>query len=191
VVLPVGVHVVAAAIGALRGALIAVVEPKPAQQSLAIELAKHELPWSELAARVAGWHGAMPATTELDWVLVRARARVAVIRKGDRVEIWGQAGRAEPPHRLGGDDGAGAVADIDRLLALAVDRVHAWNDHAPDPDQALLLEDPKARNHREDQNPPTKWWVYAAIIGAVAAGAIIVYVHDNESDTQHIDLHFP
>jgi hypothetical protein len=105
--------------------------------------------------------------------------------------VWGQEGRAAPPHRLGNDEGAGAVADVDRLLALAVDRLHAWNDHAPDPDRELLVEDPKTRKALDDRNEPTKWWVYAAIIGAVAVGAAIVYLHDNESDVQHVDLHYP
>jgi len=58
-----------------------------------------------VAARVASWHGAMPSAQELAWVLGKVHARVALIRHGGMVEAWGQAGRAEPPHRLGGDDG--------------------------------------------------------------------------------------
>jgi hypothetical protein len=37
---------------------------------------------------------------------------------------------------------------------------------------------------------PTKWWVYAAIIGAVATAGTIVYVTDGV-DTQHLELHYP
>jgi hypothetical protein len=76
-------------------------------------------------------------------------------------------------------------------MALVVDRVHTWDDHAPDPDRPLLTESPEERANRDPRKIPTKWWVYAAILGAVATAVTIVYVHDSASDTQHLELHYP
>ena len=99
---------------------------------------------SRLARRGAGARRARRGCS------MRVHARVALVRRGDTLEAWGQVGRAEPPHRLGGEDGAGAVADVDDACsALIVDRVQAWNDHAPDPDQPLLARVARRSPHRE------------------------------------------
>ena len=41
------------------------------------------------------------------------------------------------------------------------------------------------------KDPPTKWWVYASVIGAVAAGVAIIYATDTGSDRQRVELHVP
>ena len=189
VVVGVGDHVVAAASGSKRAAMPITVGPKGG--SLALVLIDQGTKWSAVAARVASWNGQMPSTDELSWVLGKIHARMALIRHGDIIEAWGQIGRAETPHRLGGDDGVRNVIDVDRVMALIVDRVHTWNDHAPDPDRPLLTESAEERANRDPRKVPTKWWVYAAIIGAVATALTIVYVHDSGSDTQHVELHYP
>jgi hypothetical protein len=187
---PIGDHVIAAAAGPRRG--WAAGTAIPSQRSVKLALAEAGGPWSEVARRVAGWSGKSPPPAELAWVLGRIHARVALIRRGDTIEAWGRIGASEAPHLLGGDDGVAPTADAARVLAVIADRIAAWNAHAPDPDQPLLVEDPETRGGRRDQAPaPTRWWVYAAIGGAVAIGATIVLVHEAASDRQRVELRYP
>jgi hypothetical protein len=113
-----------------------------------------------------------------------------LIRRGDSLVVYGRAGLAEAPHPLGGDDAVASVAEADRVIALAEDRLHAWNDRAPDPDRPLLLDDRRGPDGRL-KDPPTRWWVYASILGAVAAGAAIIYATDATSNRQRVELHQP
>ncbi|HEU0034760.1 MAG TPA: hypothetical protein VFQ53_29250 [Kofleriaceae bacterium] len=183
-----GDHVIAAATATRRG--WAAGTAVRTQTQLAIPMADLRGTWAEVAQRVASWRGAMPAPPELGWVMAKVHARVVLVRKGDRVEAWGRLGLAEAPHQLGGDDGVGTLAEADRLAALVVDRVHGWNDRAPDPDRPLLVED-RTPGRTDRGESPTKWWVYASVIGAVAAAAVLVYANDAGSDHQRIEVHAP
>lgn len=185
-VLPVGEHVIAAASGSRRGWAAGTAVRK--QRSLRVPLTDAAGPWADVAQRVAGWGGKLPAPADLAFVLDRVHARIALIRHGDTVEAWGQVGRSEAPHLLGGDDGVAPLGEARRLLGVIADRLTAWGAHAPDPDQPLLVED---RGRRDEPPAPTKWWVYAAIGGAVALGATIILVHDSASDRQRVELHYP
>jgi hypothetical protein len=189
--LPAGEHVIAAAQGARRGYVAG--PAIPSQKSVAIPMPDQGGAYAAIAARVAGWNGKVPPESELADVMKAAHARVAIVRHGDTVEAFGHAGLAEPVRRLGGDDGTRPIADVDRLAALVADRVHTWNDHAPDPDQPLLVEDVRSRAAKKlaEGQEPTKWWVYATIGGALLAGAIVIYAHNSESDTQRVELHYP
>jgi len=190
VALPAGDHVLAAAAGTRRG--WAAGTAVRTQQVVHIPLADLASPWSEVAQRVAGWNGKLPAPAELAWVLARVHARIALVRHGDTIEAWGQVGRSEAPHLLGGDDGVAPVGEVARVLGLVTDRIRTWNDHAPDPDRPLLVETTGAGPARRDEGEkPTRWWVYAAIAGAAAIGGAIIYAHDNASDRQRVELHYP
>jgi len=188
VALPAGDHVLAAAAGTRRG--WAAGTAVSTQKAVHLPLADMAGPWSEVARHVAGWNGKLPAPAELGWVLARVHARIALVRHGVTIEAWGQIGRSEAPHLLGGDDGVAPVGEVARVLGLVTDRIRTWNDHAPDPDQPLLVEGPSARGGKKTEEP-TRWWVYATILGAIAAGGIAVYAHDSQKDTQHIELRFP
>ena len=179
VTLPAAHHVIAAASEARRG--WAAGTAIASQTQLAVPTRDHGGKWSDVAQRVAGWRGA-PSAQELGWVLSRVRARVALVRRGDTIEAFGRIGLADP-ERIGG----GRVSDVDRIVALVVDRTHAWNDRAPDPNRPLLVEAPNGRT----REAPTRWWVYASIIGAVAAGAVVLYANDAGSDRQRVELHQP
>jgi len=191
--LPAGEHVIAAAGDGKRG--WAAGTAVRTQKSVRVPLADQAGRWSEVARRVAGWNGTVPAAGELAWVLERVHARLALVRRGDTIEAWGQVGRSELPHRLGGATGAGQLRDIERVLGAIADRVRSWDDHAPDPDQPLLTESttPSTTPGRRTDEPerPTKWWVYAAIAGAAAIGATILVVHEAGSDRQRVELHYP
>jgi hypothetical protein len=188
--LPAGEHVIAAAAGSRRGS--AAGTAVQSQKAVHIPLEDAAGPWADVARRVAGWGGKLPPPAELAWVLARVRARIALVRHGDTIEAWGQVGRSEAPHLLGGDDGIAPAGEVGRVLGVIADRIRAWNDHAPDPDRPLLVEDPGSRTGRKDEpDKPTKWWVYAAIGGALAVGATIILVHDSASDRQRVELHYP
>jgi hypothetical protein len=185
-----GPHVIAAAAGTRRG-WIAGTAVKT-QKAVAIATTDQAGPHAALAARIAGWHGKVPAATELGAVLAEVHVRVAFVRHGNNVEVWGHAGLAEPVRLLGGADGTRPLAEVDRAVALAVDRAQTWNDRAPDPDQPLLVESQQERDaRRKDVAHPTKWWVYAVIGAAVVVGGIVIIARDNASDTQQIQLHYP
>ena len=184
--LTIGPHVIAAAKGTRRGFITgtAVKTQKSVKIAMPDEAGKH----AALAARVASWHGKVPPVKQLAAVLDEVDARVAIVRHGDTIEVWGHAGEQEPLRRIGGADGARPLAEADRAAALVADRATSWNDHSPDPDQPLLVE---SREDRGKGEKPTKWWVYAAIAGAVVAGTIVIVAHDTASDTQRVTLHYP
>ncbi|MGE5186000.1 MAG: hypothetical protein ACM31C_28285 [Acidobacteriota bacterium] len=187
--LTVGPHVIAAASGTRRGFVIgtAVRSQKSVTIAMPDQAGKH----AALAAKVAGWHGKVPPAKELAAVLGEVGARVALVRHGGTVEVWGHAGEAEPLRLVGGPDGTRPLAEADRAAALAVDRAHTWNDRSPDPDQPLLVESREERAAHGKGEAPTKWWVYAAIAGAVVAGALVIVAHDTAGDTQRVTLHYP
>jgi hypothetical protein len=194
--LPAGDHVIAAAAGTRRG--WAAGTAVSTQKALHVPLAETAGPWADVARRVAGWAGKLPPPAELAWVLGRVHARIALIRHGDIVEAWGQVGHSEPPHLLGGDDGVAPLGDAGRVLGMVAQRIRAWDDHAPDPDRPLLVEDPAARTGRtgrtgrnDEPDRPTKWWVYAAIGGALAVAATVLVVHEAAGDHQRVELNYP
>ncbi|HEY5950455.1 MAG TPA: hypothetical protein VIV40_33420 [Kofleriaceae bacterium] len=189
-----GPHVMAAAAGSKRGTVTGTVVRK--QPVIAIPLQDQAGKWSNLAMRVASWHGKLPKPKELAWVLHEVDARVALVRHGDIVEAWGHAGEGEPMRRLGADDGVRKLDEAPALVALVADRVQTWSDRAPDPDQPLLTETPEERRRRGtfikgEEEEPTRWYVYATIAGAVLAGAIVIYAHDSAEDTQRVELKYP
>lgn len=186
-VLSPGSHLIAVADGTKRGAIVVMVAR--GTNAIAVPTTDVKAELSDLGARIAAWKGKVPSTAELAWVLDRVKARVAIIRYGDTLEAWGRIGASESPHRLGAEDGVGPVGDAARIMALVVDRVQAWTDRSPDPDQPLLLETRKTLEERKRE--PTQWWVYATIAGAIAGAALVVYLHDSADDVQHVELHYP
>jgi hypothetical protein len=189
VVLAAGEHVIAAAAGSKRGWAAGTAIAK--QKSLRVPLEDAAGPWAEVAQRVAGWHGQRPAASELAWVLGRVHARIALVRSGDTIEAWAQAGRSEVPRLISGDKAA-PIGEASRVLGQVVAQVRSWNERAPDPDRPLLVESTEDRRARGDRTArPTRWWVYAAIAGAAALGAGAIYLNDSASDRQRVELHYP
>jgi hypothetical protein len=186
-----GEHVIAAASGERRGFLIG--RPIKKQPKLTIEMADQSGPLNAIASTVASWHGQVPSAEVLTLVLAKVKARAALVRHGNIVEVWGHAGANEPLRRLGGDDGTHSIEDVNRAVALLADRVEGWDAHSPDPDQPLLtesLQERVASSHAKGSEP-TKWWVYATIGAALVAGAVVLYAHNQDTDTQEIKLHYP
>ncbi len=188
ITLPAGDHVIGVASGTRRG--WAAGKAVKAQAKLAVPTTERASKWSEVAKRIASWKGQRPSPQELGWVMAQVRARVVLLRRGNGLEAFGRLGLAEPPHKLG-DEETIPIAEVQRAIALIDDRVHAWNDRAPDPDRPLLLDDNSRDRDGKLRDPPTKWWVYASVIGAVAAGVAIIYATDTGSDRQRVELHVP
>jgi hypothetical protein len=187
-----GEHLIAVAAGTRRGWAAGHTDPK--QTKVTIPTTDYAGTGSTIATRVAGWKGVKPSPTEVAWVMNETRARLVLIRSGDRLEAWGRVGRSESPHLLGGEDGVAKTTDkqdVTRLLALVTDRVQGWNDRAPDPDQPLLVEKPGEGRFARKEDEPAKWWVYAALAGAVAGVAAILYVNEGGEDRQRVELNFP
>ncbi|NVB81020.1 MAG: hypothetical protein HOV81_21670 [Kofleriaceae bacterium] len=194
VVLATGPHLIAAGSGTKRGIVTGTVVRK--QPVIDIPMPDQQGPWGAVASRVAGWGGKMPSPAELKIVMNAVKARAALVRHGNTVEAWGHAGFGDEVRQLGGaDEGARALADASELVALVADRVQTWKDRAPDPDRALLVESPAERAARQidkgEKDEPTRWWVYATIGAALAAGALIIYTHDTADNTQRVELHVP
>jgi hypothetical protein len=189
--LPAGEHLIAVAAGTRRGWAAGHTDPK--QTKLTIPTTERAVEASPLAARIAALKGDKPKADDVAFVMAETGARVVLIRSGDSVEAWGRVGRSQVPHLLGGEDGVAKVSDardVDRLLLLVKDRVQGWNDRAPDPDQPLLTETNTAGEFSK-QDKRAKWWVYAALAGAVVGAATILYVNDSGSDRQRVELKFP
>jgi hypothetical protein len=187
-----GEHLIAVAAGTKRG--WARGTAIPSQPKVTIPTQDYAGSSSALAAKVASWKGAKPSSPDIAYVMNETHARVVLVRSGESVEAWGRVGRAEEPHVLGGEDGYAKVHDAEdtkRLMALVVDRVQAWNDHAPDPDRPLLVEQPGERNPLKPKDEKARWWVYAALAGAVLGASAIIYASDVGSDRQRVELKFP
>lgn len=184
ITLPAGAHVIGVAAGTRRG--WAAGTAIKSQTVLAVPTQERAGKWSEVAARIASWKGQRPSPAELGWVMAKVRTRVVLLRHGTTLEAFGRLGLAEPPHKLGDEDIP--LAETQRALALIDDRVHIWNDRAPDPDRPLLLDEGRSRDGKI-KDPPTKWWVYASILGAVAAGAVVLYSTETGADRQRVELH--
>lgn len=187
-----GEHLIAVAAGSKRG--WARGTAIPAQPKVTIPTQDYAGASSALAAKVASWRGAKPSADDIGWVMNQVHARVVLVRSGDSVEAWGRVGRAEQAHVLGGEDGFAKARDAEdtkRLMALVADRVQGWNDRAPDPDKPLLVEKPGDRDRMKPKDEKAKWWVYAALAGAVIGASAVIYASDVGSDRQRVELKFP
>jgi hypothetical protein len=192
VVIATGPHVIAAASGTRRGAISGSVIKK--QPVVTVPMPDQVGTASSATKRIAGWRGKMPSVTELTALLGELKARVAIVRHGDTVEAWGHAGKGEPVRRLGGEDSVRKLDDVSALVTVINERVKSWSSRAPDPDQPLLLDTgPKFHRdaNRDDDDKPTKWWVYAAIAGAVVTGALVIYAQDSAKDVQRVEIKYP
>lgn len=186
VYVPAGEHVVAGADGARRGATRVTVAGKPV--TVTLTLVERAAAHADLAATIAGWRdGAHPPTAEALGAVMRAlEVRFALILAGkETVQVWAMARGDRRPRKI--DDAS--RADVMGIGAMILDRAAAWDGNAPDPDVPLLRETDVERARRK--GPEDKWWIYAAIIGAVATGTAILYFQDAADDHQRIEIRWP
>ncbi len=180
-----GKHVVAVAAGSTRGAALITAHGKPL--SLEVTAADRASKWRRVAGQVAAWQGASPPTVvEVTELMQQLGVRFAV--------VLGERNTAALWVRAPGETAARLVVDGDMKAPLPIGagvmaRVEAWSGGGLDPDKPLAATDEMVREvsrPRED----TKWWVYAVIGGALAAGAVTIYAIEAGEDRQIIDLTF-
>lgn len=181
-----GEHVVAASDGPRRSAGRVTVAGKPVTAKL--ELVDRTGAYSSVAAVVKGWRdGSLTPTAEsLGTVMDALGVRFALILAGrSTVQVWGRGPRDDLPRKI--DDAP--VDDVMAIGSMITDRVAAWDGRSPDPDLPLLVESPEDRATR-DRGTPNRWWVYAAIVGAVVLGTTVLYLQDTADDRQTITVSF-
>jgi hypothetical protein len=181
-----GPHLIAAADGFKRAAMHATAGGK--DLAVTLPLVDRTGAYSAVAGVVKGWRdGALTPTAEaLGTVMQSLEVRFALLLVGKgTMQVWAMGPRDEKPRRV--DD----VSREDPMAAAALitDRVAAWDGNAPDPDLELLVESDEERGRR-GKGTPNRWWVYAAIVGAVALGTGILYFQDSADDHQRIEIRF-
>lgn len=121
-------------------------------------------------------------------IAAASQAKRVLVFDGPASTIWHPVGTAT--------DGAVAFAAVGRAtvrttaeLASLATRANGSqaNVRAPASDQPLLLDSSFAAR-TGDRNEKTQWWVYASVLGAVAAGAAVVYFNDASNDRQRVEI---
>jgi hypothetical protein len=161
-----------------------------ARIALAIPLEKKR--WQRALARVRGWQSRASKrdAVALDALMSSARIGYAVvIDERGRFTVWQRRGQLRH---------LGNATDAIGVGGLVADAETRRKNPGIDPDRPLLRETSEERAaylaRREGKSAtPTRqeWWVYAAIIGAVALGAGVVLANDLGDDHQRIEITFP
>lgn len=182
--LPQGDHVVAAGADDLSAA--AAISVTDWTHTETLRPARQVSRWTRVNALVAALRERRVAADAqaIGEVMATAGARLAmVLLDGGLSEGWAAA-PGGPPLMIGRRRVDGQTAE---LLAEAV-----TSDRAPDPDQPLLREtdaERKARDKAKDSR--TRWWVYAAVLGAAAVGAGIIIFGEAGDDRQRFEINLP
>ena len=183
-----GGHVVAMARGAERVGLLILVG-EPGTLTIAVGLTSYAAGDAALAGQVRRWQAGAPVRApELAAVLEQAEARFAIVLEGDRrASVWARATSSEAPEVV-------IEGELDQPLVLTAairDRLAAW-ERGPDPDRPLITEtDLEVAAASRSQRKQSPWWVYLAISGAAAAGAVTIWALDAGEHRQRIELTFP
>jgi hypothetical protein len=180
-----GKHVVAVAAGTTRGAAFVTAHGKPL--SFEVTAADRASPWRTVAGQVAAWQGAAPpSVVEVTELMTKVKVRFAVVLgERDSAALWVRADGAHAA-RLVVD---GNMKDPLEIGAGVMARVEAWSGGGVDPDKPLAATDDMVREVTRSSSD-AKWWVYAVIGGALAAGAVTIYAIESGEDRQVIDLTF-
>ena len=173
-----GEHLIAASTGRGRVAQRAVIAAEGTKLSLVVT--ERAGRWAGPAATVRAWRdgSASANALALGQLMGETGVRVAVVLAGgDQLEAWGrgrgeQAARRIATGRLRAPFGVGAAI---------VAQIEAW--------EGPQVKDEVVRPAQpDDDKPRQKWWVYAAIVGAVAVAGGLVLANDMADDVQRIEL---
>jgi hypothetical protein len=180
-----GEHLIAAGESARRASVRVQVGSKSTPVTVA--LVDRTGTWSHIAGLVAGWRaGATKASGESLASLMQALdVRFALVLAGkDTVQVWALGPDDTKARKV--DDGS--LSETMAIGSMVLDRVAAWDGNAPDPDRPLLREGDAA--DYKPKGTPQRWWVYAAIVGAVVVGTSVLYFQDAADDHQTITIRF-
>jgi hypothetical protein len=179
-----GEHVVAAATAAGATAARHTVVPSWMPASLALTVPAGRSRGLAIETRVRAWRGGTerPDGRGVGEVLAAADLSYGVIidRRGE-LQVWHRPAGRSAARQLGS---AARADEIGPLLSSA------QRGPGIDPNRPLLRESPARRADRDD-GKWQEWWVYAAVIGAVAVGASIVVANELGDDQQRIEITSP
>lgn len=183
-----GEHLVAAA--APSGGAVAV---RAAKGPLALTIPAERAPWRPVESRVRSWQSRAVRRDAkgLGELLSSARLSYAVvIDERGRFTVWQRRGIAVRQ--------LGTAPDALGIGALVQAAEQQRTAPGIDPDRPLLRETPEeraayqARKSGKSSGPSKQeWWVYAALVGAVAIGAGVVLANDLADDHQKIEVTIP
>ena len=105
-----------------------------------------------------------------------------VIVGGGTVELWRKDAQGKATR-------IGQRHDPKQVVALLSKQSPRGSTFAKDPSRPLLREDP--RENKDTEERATKWWVYAAVLGAAAVGAGIIIAGQSGQDRQRIEISLP
>jgi hypothetical protein len=147
---------------------------------------------TEMQALLNQWRSTGLTTVQQQRVVAAiaaaSQAKRVLVFDGSASTLWHPVGSTA--------DGAVAFASVGKAtvrstteLASIADRANGSqaNLRAPAPDQPLLLDNTLPARDADSRNK-TQWWVYASVLGAVAAGAAVVYFNDVNNDRQRVEV---
>ena len=155
--------------------------------------------WPDVAAQVSRWRdGRAPVEgAALGTLMAGLDVRFALVLSGKDdqhgvADIWA----LEPGARRAVYVGPGHLDRPAGIASQVVATAGRWSrggDRTPDPAVPLLREGhvPHRRAADTADGRTTKWWVYVTVIGAVAAGGLVILAHDLADDRQRIELRWP
>lgn len=183
-----GEHLVAAAAPAGGAAAV-----RAAAGPLTLTIPAERAPWRKLETRVRSWQSRAVKRDARGLAALLSSARLGyavVIDERGRFTVWQRRGLAV--RQLGG------AADALGVGALVQAAEQRRRNPGIDPDQPLMRETPEeraaylSRKKGKSEGPSRQeWWVYAALIGAVAVGAGVVLANDLADDHQNFEITFP
>ncbi len=141
--------------------------------------------WSKVAALVGQLRSGKRSAdaSSIGEVMSLAGVDYALVMvSGGTIEAWRT--------RNGGAKRVGQRRDAAQAVELLADTTIS---RAPDPSLPLLRETEaeKAARTNADDDKPTKWWVYAAVVGAAAIGAGIIIFGPSGEDRQRFEITLP
>lgn len=208
VYVPAGRHLVAAAAGSRRAAVWIDIASRSA--SVSLRLNEQDAPLSRISERVAAWNSRPPdgkqVASYLENLLTAAQGRpwnpssarspllVIVGVSGDpkRAELWASDGPGLVPRVTALTLADQSTSGPSPVVAALQKRALQWRE--PEETPALLLEAPDAGDSElelDETSRAPKWWVYAAIAGAVAVGGAVIVANELSDDTQRVNLRIP
>jgi hypothetical protein len=183
-----GEHLVAAA--ARAGGAVAVRADKG---PLALSIPAERAPWRKVESRVRSWQSRAVKRDAKGVGALLSSARVGyavLIDERGRFTVWQRRGAAARQ--------LGVAPDALSVGALVQAAEQRRTTPGIDPDRPLMRETPQeradylAQKKGKSKGPSRQeWWVYAALIGAVAIGAGVVLANDLADDHQSFEITFP
>jgi len=174
-----GEHLFAAATGRGRASVRAMIEQEGARVSVPVVEAASR--WGNAAAMVRSWRDGSGSANALalGQLMAEVGVRVAVVLSGsDQLEAWGRGRKDATAHRIT----AGKTSRPFPVGSAIVAQVESWEGTT-----ATTTVVPRG----DEAQPRQKWWVYAAILGAIGVAGTLILANDLADDRQRIEVRWP